>query len=125
MKEHKRTMTRADYSADAVVKSGKRGAVRGRLRDIAIDAMYLYINPIFDIDEQVKVEIILFGADSQLIINVPAVVARKDQNGLAMRFLNPLEWWPIFSCFPLHSLDSGTVHHKKKDTRFRIISEPS
>ncbi|NOQ46262.1 MAG: hypothetical protein GQ559_06275 [Desulfobulbaceae bacterium] len=92
MEEHRRDRTRANYSADALVKSCKIGAIKGRLRDIAIDALYLYINPIFEIDDQVKVEIILFGADSQLIMNVPAVVVRKDQHGIAMRFLNPLGW---------------------------------
>ena len=113
MEEHRRDRKRTNYSADVLVKSAKRGAIKGRLRDIAIDALYLHINPIFEIDEHVKVEIILFGTDSQLIMNVPAVVVRKDQNGIAIRFLNPLEWWPIFTFFPLQSLDSGHIRHGK------------
>ena len=113
MEELRRDRTRVYYSTDALVKSGKIGAIRGRLRDIALDSSYLYINPIFEIDDHVKVEIILFGADSQLIMNVPAVVVRKDQNGIAIRFLNPLEWWPIFTFFPLQSLDSGHIRHGK------------
>jgi hypothetical protein len=115
VEEHRRGRTRTNYSADVLVKSAKRGAIKGRLRDIAIDALYLHINPIFEIDEHVKVEIILFGTDSQLIMNVPAVVVRKDQHGIAMRFLNPLEWWPIFTFFPLQSLDSGNIRHRKKN----------
>jgi hypothetical protein len=114
VEDHRRDRTRTNYSADALVKSGKIGAIKGRLRDISIDALYLYINPLFEIDDHVKVEIILFGADSQLIMNVQAVVVRKDQNGIAMRFLNPFEWWPIFSLFPLQSLDSGHIRHKNK-----------
>ena len=105
MEDDRRNRTRTNYSADVLVKSVKRGAIDGRLRNIAIDASYLFINPIFEIDEHVKVEIILFGTDSHLIMNVPAVVVRKDQKGIAMRFLDPLEWWPIFSFFPLQSLD--------------------
>ncbi len=113
MEEHRRDRTRTNYSADALVKSAKRRAIKGRLRDIAINSLYLYIIPIFEIDDHAKVEIILFSADSQLIMNVPAVVVRKDQNGIAMRFLNPFEWWPIFSLFPLQSLDSGHIRHRK------------
>ena len=115
MEEHRRDRTRATYSADALVKSGKIGAIKGRLRDISIDTLYLYVNPVFEIDDHVKVEIILFGADSQLIINVSAVVVRKDKNGIAVRFRKPFEWWPIFSLFPLQSLDSGNIPHKKKN----------
>ena len=114
MEEHRRDRTRTNYSAKVVVKSGKVGAIKGRIRDISINSFYSYIIPIFEIDDHAKVEIILFSADSQLIMNVPAVVVRKDQNGIAMRFLNPLEWWPIFTFFPLQSLDSGNIRHRKK-----------
>lgn len=109
MKEYNRVRTRVSYSAHALVKSGKIGGIKGMVRDIAMDGLYLHIKPVFEIDEHVKVEIILFGADSQLIINVPAIVTRIDQDGVAMRFFNPLEWWPIFTFFPLHRLDGDKV----------------
>lgn len=105
MDEQRREKTRSPYLADAIVKSGKIGALKGRMRDISIDSVYLHINPVFDIDDNVKVEIILFGAASQLIINAQATVVRQDKDGVAMRFQSPLEWWPLFSLFPLQSLD--------------------
>ncbi len=108
MNEYKRDRARINYSAHAMVKSGKIGAIKGMVRDIAIDALYLYIKPVFDIDDHVKVEIILLGTGSQLIINVPAVVIRQDREGVAMRFVAPLEWWPVFTFFPLHNLDGET-----------------
>jgi len=111
--EYKRGRTRVSYSAHAMVKSGKIGAIKGMVRDIAIDALYLHIKPIFEIDDHVKVEIILLGAGSQLIINVPAVVTRQDRKGVAMRFVSPLEWWPVFTFFPLHNLDGETAQKEK------------
>lgn len=94
-----------NFSTHALVKSGKVGAVKGMVRDIAIDALYLRIKPVFEIDDNVKVEIMLLGADSQLIINTQAVVIRQDEDGVALRFVSPLEWWPVFTFFPFHNLD--------------------
>jgi PilZ domain len=105
MKEHDRTRTRVNYSAHALIKSAERGTIGGTVRDIAIDTLYLYILPAFAIDERVNLEIILLGDDSQLTIKVPAIVIRKDPDGIALRFTKPLEWWPIFTFFPLHRLD--------------------
>lgn len=87
----------ANYSAHAMVKSGKIGAIKGMVREIAIDALYLHIKPIFEIDDHVKVEIILLGAGSQLIINVPAIVTRQDKKGVAMRLSLP---WNGGRCSP-------------------------
>ena len=105
MSEHERTKTRINYSAHALVKSGQKGIIKGTIRDIALESLYLYITPLFEIDEKVNVEIVLLGTDSQLSIKVPARVVRKDEKGIALSFLSPLEWWPVFTFFPLHRLD--------------------
>ena len=106
MEDDNRSRTRVQYAAHALVKSAKRGTIGGTVRDIAIDTVYLLILPAFAIDEQVKLEITLLGHDSRLIIKVEATVIRKDHDGIALRFLSPLEWWPIFTIFPLNKLHS-------------------
>ena len=105
MEKEIRARARVDYAAHVLVKSAKRGVVKGTIRDIAIEALYLYIEPIFVINEKVHLEIILIGDVSQLTISVAATVVRIDEKGVAMRFSKPLEWWPVFSLFPLRSLD--------------------
>lgn len=109
MIEQKRTRTRVDYSAHALIRSGTTGTTKGIVRDISIDSIYLTCQCAFEIDDTVNLEIILLGRESELIIKVSAKVVRKDKGGVAMRFIGPLEWWPIFAQFPLHKLD------KKKD----------
>lgn len=109
MEEHSRTRTRVNYSAHALVKSNVKGTIGGKVRDIAIYALYLQIESVFEIDEKVKVEIILLGAESELTIKVAANVVRKDANGIALRFITPLEWWPIFTFFPFHRLDNDRI----------------
>jgi len=104
MDDHKRIRTRISYSAHALVKSSVKGVTKGMVRDISIDAIYLLCKPIFTLQEKVNVEIFLIGKESELIIRVPARVTRKDQDGIALCFNNPLEWWPIFSHFPLHKI---------------------
>ncbi|MCK5070934.1 MAG: PilZ domain-containing protein [Desulfocapsa sp.] len=83
------------------------GVVEGTVRDIAIDAIYLQIQPVFDIGEKIKIEVILFGDESELTIKMSAVVVRKDKDGVAMRFPHPLDWWPVFTFFPMHKLDDS------------------
>ncbi len=106
MEDTNRSRTRVSYSAHALVKSADKGTIGGTVRDIAIETIYLYMLPVFAIDEIVNLKIILLGADSQLTIKVVAKAIRKDENGVAFRFAKPLEWWPLFTFFPLQSLDN-------------------
>ncbi|MEN8199812.1 MAG: PilZ domain-containing protein [Thermodesulfobacteriota bacterium] len=114
MKDHQRSRTRVEYAAHALVHADAHGTIGGTVRDIAIDTVYLHIVPVFEIDEKVKLEIILLGADSQLTIKVAAKVVRKDDDGVALAFLNPLEWWPVFTFFPMHSLDKHSAAGAKE-----------
>ena len=113
MKDANRTRTRVKYSAHVLAKTRDRDALKGTVRDIALDTIYLYIVPAFAVDEEVSLEIVLLGADSQLSIKVKANVIRKDHDGIALRFTKPLEWWPIFTFFPLHSLDDDSAPRGK------------
>lgn len=108
MKEQRRAQPRINYSAHALVTTGTGETVKGLIRDISTESIYLYIDPIFKINCPVNIEIILLGANSQLAIKMPAKVARKDQNGVAMIFFTPLEWWPVFNYFSAHNLDCTT-----------------
>ena len=109
MEEHSRARPRVNYSAHALVKSSTKEMIRGKLCDIATDSLYLQIEPIFEIDEKVKVEIIVLAADSELSIEVSAKVVRKDENGIALHFISHLEWWPIFALFPNYSLNNDKI----------------
>ena len=99
-----RVNERVKYAAHALVKSTTKGIKRGRVRDIALESMYLYIDPVFKKGERLNVEIIMLGENSELSIRVPAKVIRVDDKGVALSFLSPLEWWPLFSIFPLYEL---------------------
>ncbi|MBU0946780.1 MAG: DUF4388 domain-containing protein [Proteobacteria bacterium] len=105
MKEQRRVQKRINYLAHALVSSGTGETIKGLIRDISPESIYLYIDPIFELDSPVNIEIILLGANSQLTVKMPARVARKDQHGVAMIFFTPLEWWPIFTYFPSYNLD--------------------
>lgn len=101
-----RGRTRIDYSAHALIKSTTRKMTAdGEVRDISMNSAYLFMDSVFDINEQVDLRIILFGQDSRLTVELSATVARIDDDGIALTFLSPLEWWPIFTLFPFHKLD--------------------
>jgi hypothetical protein len=101
-----RVRARMRYAAHILVRSSQTGTVKGTVRDISIDSVYLYLEHRLKIGEKVNMEIILLGEDSQLSIKVSGRVVRLDAEGAALCFLKPLEWWPVFSVFPLHNLDN-------------------
>jgi len=116
MKEQRRVKTRINYSAHALVSSSTGEMIKGIIRDVGTESIYLDIEPIFELDEPVNVEIILLGVNSQLTIKMPARVVRKDQNGVAMRFFTPLEWLPVFSYFPSFKLDGDSAPQDEMST---------
>ena len=106
MGKEARVRARMRYAAHVLVRSRTAGTVKGTVRDISIDSVYLYLEHWLEIGEKVNMEIILLGEDSQLSIKVAGKVVRVDAEGVALRFLKPLEWWPVFSIFALHNLNN-------------------
>lgn len=114
LNQEKRIQTRTNYAAHALVNSGSGKTLKGVIRDISMDSIYLYIEPEFEVGLPVMVEIILFGTNSQLTVKMLARVERMDQDGVAMSFMTPLEWWPIFTYFSTYDLDSVKSPQKKE-----------
>ena len=100
-----RSRTRINYSAHALIKSGTKGVIKGVVRDVSIDSIYLSCQPRLIVNDEVSLEIVLLGDESELIIKVLARVKRIDQYGIALCFHKPLEWWPVFSQFPFHQVE--------------------
>ncbi|WP_028578863.1 PilZ domain-containing protein [Desulfogranum japonicum] len=102
MHTEKRNRVRVDYSAQAKVSSATKGKLQGMIRDIGLESVYVYVDPFLDFGEMVDIEVTLFGKSSKLSITAKGTVARIDQDGVAFRFVSPLEWWPVFTVFPLY-----------------------
>ncbi len=100
-----RSRARISYSAHAFIKSGKKGVSKGIVRDVSIESIYLTCQSRLEVNDEVSLEIVLLGNESELIIKVAARVKRKDQDGIAFCFHKPLEWWPVFSQFPFHQVE--------------------
>ncbi len=94
------------------------------VHDISLNAIYILTDPVFQINDQVKIKIILRGKDSELNIKVPAKVVRIDKNGIALKFYNPLEWWPLFALFPMYDmgkeLDISALHLDRKNMQPQV-----
>ncbi len=100
-----RLRARISYSAHALIKSGTKGISKGVVRDVSIDSIYLECQSRLNVNDEVSLEIILLGNESELIIKTAARVARTDHDGIALCFHKPLEWWPVFSQFPFHQVE--------------------
>ena len=100
-----RSRTRIQYSAHALIKSGSKGVSKGVVRDVSMDSIYLLCQSRLVVGDEVSLEIVLLGKESELIIKVAARVTRIDETGVALSFHQPLEWWPVFSQFPFHQVE--------------------
>lgn len=109
MNQQNRQRARFAYSAQATVRSPRKGAFKGTVRDIGQESIYITIDPVFDYEEIVEIEIVLYGHDSMMSIKANASVIRDDSHGVAMHFTSPLEWWPVFSLFPFYGVDMALV----------------
>jgi hypothetical protein len=118
MGKQKRIRARSSYTAHTLLKSHDKGIIKAVARDVSIDSIYLTCDPVFEPDELVNVEIILLGSDSELNIKMPAKVIRKDADGIALSFFKPLEWWPVFSLFPLHQLGKESLNGRMPIAEF-------
>lgn len=102
-----RTRARLSYTADVVVESKERGTLHGIVRDVGMESIYVYMDPFFEPGDKVQLNIIIDGAESRLSIAAAATVVRVDNDGMALKFAKPIEWWPVFSLFPFHQLSGG------------------
>ena len=99
-----RSLARVRFAAHALVRSGNKTLVKGVVRDISMDSIYLLCNSTYELGDEVKIEIVLIGEASELIVKVAAKVHRIDEKGIALKFQKPMEWWPIFSQLSIHQL---------------------
>lgn len=90
---------RIPLSTGVLVRPLTREAVFGRVRDVSRNSIYLYTEYQPDANEAADIDLVLAGSNSQLSIKAPAMVVRRDDQGVAFRFTTPLEWWPVLQLF--------------------------
>lgn len=99
-----RKRLRLKRNAEVEIRSGNGRILEGRLRDIALDSMYMYIDGVVSdfilFDEPVEVILFLQREGCRLTISVDGKIIRTDRKGVAIKFDYHLKWWPIFTLLP-------------------------
>jgi len=99
-----RQRLRVKCSARVLVETGDRRVVRGRLRDVGLQSLYLFWDSDADAfliyGEKVKVKVTMQRDSSSLTIELDGHVARMDDSGFVVQFSRSLRWWPVFILFP-------------------------
>ena len=102
--EDARERLRVYCDAEVEVVTSDRRVVNGKMRDVGLNSLYLYIdetNQTFLIEgEPVMVKIGMQRDGSNLSIELDGCVSRMDDFGLVVQFSKSLRWWPIFIIFP-------------------------
>lgn len=101
----KRDRSRLKYLAAVKITNSDGLSLRGNLRDIGINSLFMKTEKIPEEDlgaTSVEVAIIVKRRESSLTIETPGEIIRVDDDGLAIKFAEPLSWWPIFSLFPVN-----------------------
>lgn len=105
-KECRRERLRLRYLAAVKLKTAHGKVIRGNLRDIGIESIFVRVDKrpenVIQIGENVDVVLSVAQGESRLIIGIPGKVIRSDDDGFALIFVEKLKWWPIFSLFPVN-----------------------
>lgn len=100
----RRERMRLHYDAAVKITTKNGNVIKGNLRDIAIESIYVSSNGSilknFEPGEGVDVDISVEESGSRLIIRSTGYVVRNEEGGMAIRFVSPLKWWPVFCFFP-------------------------
>lgn len=101
----KRKRIRIQYMAAVELSTAEGRRIRGNLRDIGIDSIYVKTEQdVFELVDLAEVDIVMTitRGGSSLTIRTQGQVIRSDSEGCAVQFLEPLKWWPVFSHFPIN-----------------------
>ena len=100
----RRARMRLHHSAAVEITAKDRDVILGNLRDIAIESIYVFSDSsrlkTLESGENVDVNISVEKNGSCLTIRSSGYVVRSERNGVAIRFVSPLKWWPVFCFFP-------------------------
>lgn len=99
-----RQRLRVNCSARVHVETRDRRIIRGRLRDVGMESLYLFFDsdsePFLIYGEKVNVKVTMQRDSSSLTIELDGNVARMDDSGFVVQFSRSLRWWPVFILFP-------------------------
>ena len=102
----KRDRFRQRYLASVTLTDEAKNRVAGSLKDIAADSCFVFFkeedHKDMVIDIHVGVSISVMRGKSSLVLGCSGKIMRVATDGVAIRFDEPLCWWPIFSLFPVN-----------------------
>jgi hypothetical protein len=105
-KKCKRERLRLRHLAAVELKTAHGKVIRGNLRDIGIESMFVRVEKklvgLLQLGENVDIALSVTQGESRLTISFPGKVIRSDDDGFALIFTEKLKWWPIFSLFPVN-----------------------
>ena len=105
-KNCRRERLRIRYLATVYVTIAHGDVIRGNLRDISIDGMFVKVEKILQTfpkpEDLIEVALSVVQGKSKLTISISGKIARCDADGFAITFAEKLKWWPVFSLFPIN-----------------------
>ena len=99
-----RQRLRVNCNARVLVETGDRRVIRGQLRDVGLQSLYLFLDSDSEsfliYGEKVKVKVTMLWDSSTLSMELDGNVTRIDYSGFVVQFSSSLRWWPVFIMFP-------------------------
>ena len=99
----KRSRLRVDYEAVVTICTREQDALVGQCANVSMDGILVQVDTLLPMDTDCGVKIVLQGPNSTLTIDIVGVVARSEDGYIAVKFLNNLEWWAIFTIYAQYS----------------------
>ena len=87
MEDDKRRRTRVHFKTQVVLKTGSSEIkADAKPSDISLKSMFITTDEKIPVGTPCDIEIVLSGTTSKLALNIKAVIARQDKDGLGITF---------------------------------------
>jgi hypothetical protein len=110
MHEERRRRLRIQFSAKVMLKTDHYESVIGaHMCNISMNGLFIKTAERLPVGTPCRVEIVMTGRSSDLVMRTNGVIARLESSGLGVQFLNDLEWWAIFSIYAKYGNSDGSI----------------
>ncbi len=102
MKEEqsKRKRLRIDFEASVnLFFDAPERTLRANMKNISMKGIFVETDAAIPVGSPCRVEIVISGKNSRLIMETEGIVCRHDPHGFGIQFINQMEWLALFSIF--------------------------
>ena len=100
MPRKERRRRRFSFSTKVILTFvGTSKQIKAESKNVSVNGIYVKSRAKIPVDTHCDIEIIISGKSSRLRLELEGKVVRRDNEGLGIEFINPMEWFALFPIY--------------------------